>query len=206
MCHVKTEYFLNLSLRNVFRKQTWKREYQYRHLGLGILFSPWQFRKLSLRAWPELWNSSPSQLLFKKPKDHKKFVVCVSVDLTLPLLISTDAVCLNLQSAPVSVNARGVCSRDGAGKGKGSCSAVQHSPYRSIQSVCCTAWSLGGAMVPLTSVPLGNHLHECCLQLLWAVDGRRLVILLLQKEKTFYLSQSSPLLHMLLSAVRRGAS
>lgn len=56
--------------------------------------------------------------------------------LTFPVL--TDAVCLSLQSAPVSANARAACSCDGAGMGKGCCSI----PLLA-QSQACAA--LGGA-------------------------------------------------------------
>lgn len=137
------------------------------------------------------------QFLFKKTKDHKKFVVFVGVELTLPMPASA---CLNLQSVPVPADSPGIRRHQDAGTG--CCSAVQHSRHLRIQCICCT----GGSHGPLTPVSLGNHSHEHCLQLLWAVDGRRLITLLPHKEKTSYLLQSSPLLHMLLSTVRKVAS
>lgn len=79
----------------------------------------------------------PVSFCLKKQKTTQSFCV-VFVDVELTFLVPTDAVCLSLQSAPVSANARAACSRGGAGMGKGCCSI----PLLARSRACA---ALGGA-------------------------------------------------------------
>lgn len=89
-------------------------------------------------------------LAFTKIKEHKKFT-SVDAELTSAVLTSTDEERLSLQSALVPADTRVVCSCAGAGKGKGYCSAVQHSADCRIQGMCRTGWNLGKPIDPLHS-------------------------------------------------------
>lgn len=172
-----------------------------------MLFSPWRFRKLSLRAWLEPWKFSSSQLLLKKNQTitqfKKKQKVCGLCGCWADLATANFHWC----SVPEPAECSPVCKRQGClhspemVQGRERDVAQQCSiPFITGASACA---AFGGSRGPLhfsSSQP-----HECCLQLLWAANGRRLLVFLLQKEKTLYLSQSSPIHHMLLFPVRRGA-
>lgn len=91
-------------------------------------------------------------------------MVCADVELTLPPLTSTDAVCLNLQSAPLSANARDVCIRQRwcrEGKGMLLSSAAFLSSQEPVHVL-----HLGEAVVPFTSLLLSpmSVACNCCEQ------------------------------------------
>lgn len=146
----------------------------------------------------------------KKPKlkGHKKFVVCVDVELTLPVLTSTHAVRLNLQSRALLCLRTPVVSAAMSVQGRGKDVSQQCStPLITGFSVCAAlggAWgepqspSLSPWEIISMSVPC-----NCCVSSGWQKAHDTVAT---EGKDFFYLSESSPLLHMLLSTFRRDAS
>lgn len=104
-----------------------------------MLFSPWQFRELSMRAWPEPWDSSPSQLLLKKPKIPEK--VCGLCGRWGNLASAAFPWC----SMPEAAGCSGVC---------GHCGGAQQCRISSLQDPLHV--ELRGSHLPPHSSPSGK--------------------------------------------------